>query len=532
MTDDRKCFNVGKRSVQALALGLALSACNLDADLPHLLTDAAIQSSTSAELQVMSAIAAFECASSTFGNIVLGHEDVMESIAGAGSTMHRFRATPAGGATCDTGAGSQSFFDQILGARALLSTAPSRLVSSGSGTGRGVYDRIQDEWSLGAEGERLSAMAAIYMGASLNMLGEFFCEAAIDGSDLLTPDDLLGLADDWLTNRALQHINSVGDFAMPNGIAPSARNMALGLRARTRWARGDLAGAAADAATILASDGEFTAWITREAGLSRRNKIHVDATAASRSGMLGINDWWNPATRPPNPATGQPWPDPIPHTGYLFLGIMPDGRALEAGNVPVLWANETRGADGDPVLLNNGAVPDTRVQHEVRAIQGPEPRDVPLRFTSDSDNIPLISWRELTLIRAELDHSQGALGAAIAKVNELRAYHGLPQVSGAYQTQLLGSATAVRHLLLEERRREFYSEGGRYYSTKIQNTDVLWFPRQEGQTPFQGYELLGGVRFLFGADEYTSNPHFVQRGALNARGTGCDPNQAPDPGSV
>ncbi|MDE2754326.1 MAG: hypothetical protein OXI83_17270, partial [Gemmatimonadota bacterium] len=72
-------------------------------------------------------------------------------------------------------------------------------------------------------------------------------------------------------------------------------------------------------------------------------------------------------------------------------------------------------------------------------------------------------------------------------------------------------------------RRSRFAEGGRYWATKILNTDILWFPRTEGVTPSQGYDLNGGVRLTLPGDEYTLNPNI----GLNDRATGCDPDQAP-----
>ncbi|MQA89266.1 MAG: RagB/SusD family nutrient uptake outer membrane protein [Gemmatimonas sp.] len=517
----------GQRRGRAATAGIVLlslggfTACDslLEADLPHVLTDAAIEAPGTAETQVNSAIALFECGYSALGVTALGHEDVMESIAGA-AQQHQFDQTPNLG-NCDPTSASTAWLDPVMGARSRISTDPAKLVSTAEGEANGVYDRINGEWALGADGERLSAIASIYMAMSLTHLGEFVCEASFDGSDLVTPTELLNLADDWITSRALVHIDEFGDFTMPFGIAPSARGMALAVRSRIRWANRDLEGVAADAAEVLGGNPTFTAWITRETGETRRNKIYHSVTAVGYSGGLGINDWWNPSIRRANPVTGEPWPDPIPFTGYLFLGIMPDGRALEAGNLPVRWAEEERDDARQPIPLNNGAVPDTRVQHIFKSIQGPAPREVPDRYGAEDDDIPYMSWEELRLIQADYNLSQGNLESAIDHVNSLRVGHGLPEVSGAYRTSLAGNAEAVRSLLLEERRREFYAEGGRYWSTKIQNTDVLWFPRNEGETPFQGYALEGGVRQRFGEDEYTANPYFIERGGLDARGTGC-----------
>lgn len=511
---------------RALVLGASLGVLGgceslLEADLPHVLTDDAIAAARTAELQVNSAIALFECGYTAFGLMGLGHEDVMESIAGS-AQQHQYNLTPVTG-NCDLTSQSTASFDQIMGTRAMISTDPAKLVAGSEGKATGVYDRINGEWKgqLGRQGERFSAIAAIYMGASLAHMGEFFCELAFDGSDLVKPTEVLKLGDTWITDRALQHIQTHGDFAMPNGIAPSARLMALSIRSRIRWANRDYTGAAADASTVLAANPTFNAWITRETGMTRRNKIFHSATAVGFSSGLGVNDWWNPSLRSPNPVTGQQWPSPIPHTGYLFVGIMPDGRALESGNLPVLWAQESRNAQGNPISLNNGAVPDTRVQHIRKSIQGPGLHEVPARYSSEDDDVPYMTWQELRLILADEALAQGNLQGAIDQVNTIRTAHRLPTISGAYRATLLGSKNAVRHMLLEERRREFYAEGGRYWSTKIQNTDVLWFPRGEGVTPSNSYVLQGGVRLPMPDDEYQGNPKFLARGGLAARGTGC-----------
>lgn len=526
------------RALAFAASAVLLSGCDslLDVELPHLLTNDAIASMGSAESQVYSAIALFECGYSEWATMSLGPEDAMESIAGVGGGTHGYDHTPNTG-ECDTSSSSTNWFDNIMGARALLVTQPSRLVPTAVSTatsefpaGKGVYDRIQDEWGVGAipqgRGEMLSAIAAIYVAAALTHMGEFLCEGAIGGSDLLTPGDMLGLAEQWV-GTALGHIAANGDFEMPFGVAPSAQNMALAIRARLRWANGDLAGAAEDATTVLSADPDFTAWATRETGQTRRNKSYHMLTDISFSSMLGINDWWNPDVRSPNPVTGQPWPDPIPFTGYIFLGIMPDGRTLEPGNLPVRWAEEERDAAEQPIPLGNGAVPDTRVPHIYKSIQGPGKHEVPAVYDSEDDDIPYMTWEELELIRADRELELGApanLQAAIDIVNDLRSAKSLPVISGAYLMQLTDGANdleEVRFMLLEERRREFFAEGGRYWSTKIQNTDVLWFPRMEGATPFQGYNLQGAVRQLFASDEYEQNPYFVDRGGLAARGTGC-----------
>jgi hypothetical protein len=516
----------------------ALSACDslLEVELPHILTEEAISDISSAQIQVNSAQALYECGTSSFSWIAMGHEDIFESVAGVAGGAHVFLSQPGTG-TCDTTQQNGSFFDQFMGARQLLSTDPAKLGNSDGSTELvGVYDRlIDDGWMAQiVNGERLAATAAIYMAAALGHFGQFYCEGTFDTGRFMTGPEILAVAQEWITNRALVHITNAGNFTMPNGASPAngAQNMALGLRAQFRLAAGDLAGANADAVTILTAAPTFTAVATRESGSQRRNKVWDAGRSAKFSGMIGVNDFWNGATRPPNPATGQLWPAAIPLTGFIFLGIQPDGRTLEADGLPVQWAAELRNAAEQPVSLGNGAAADPRVTHVFESIQGPAKREVPTRFATVDADIPVVSWRELTLIRARFENEvNNSRAAAIALINGMRGA-GVPDITGTLATELqnglddaslpgAGDQAEMRWVILEEARREFYGgENGRWWQWKIQNTDVAWFPRFQGFTE-SGYRLLGGVRMAFPNDEYDRNPAFLDAGGRDARGAGC-----------
>jgi hypothetical protein len=479
----------------------------------------------------------------------MGHEDIFESVAGVAGTVHVFRHTPVTG-TCDTGTGTQNWFDQLMGTRQMVSTDPAKLGNYG-GTSPipGVYDRLTDPadpWissPVVANGERLAAISAIYMGAALSHFGQFYCEGAIDGGQLITATQFLTLADEWY-NRADGHITTAGDFAMPNGAATgttNARNTVRALRALNYLAMGPtfLDEANTEAAAVLASSATFAFNITRESGTTRRNKPWRAGTAGSPfSGMVGVNSYWGGPTRQPNPATGQQWPDVIPFTGYIFLGIQPDGRTLEVDNTPVRWAQELRNSAEQPVSLANGAVQDPRVTHTFKSIQGPAKREVPSRFTSDANPIPFATFEELNLIRALFENQvNNNQAAAITIINNLRPGAAgctpvsatcVPNISGALNTQLTNGAldngvndqTQMRYVILEEARRLFYGgESGRWYQWKIQNTDLMWFPRFQGYTAAGVYRLQGGVRMQFPNDEYQRNTNFT--GGLADRGAGC-----------
>ena len=378
--------------------------------------------------------------------------------------------------------------------------------------GMDLYERLED-WTAEEvpEREQFQAITALYLAAGLDLLGEHLCEVTVNNGPLMSPNETLTLGEDWIA-KAMGDITAAGgDFAMPNGATSSAMTLALGLRARIRWAKDDNAGALADAASV--PDG-YVGWVTREAGLSRTNSVFELAGDGGNIAMLGENTLWDPPEGRVNPVTGQPWPTPIPFTGYLFLGIMPDGRAVEADQTPVRWAEELRALGDPPTSLGNGAVEDTRVTHSREVIAGGSNAEVPNRYTSLDDNIPLVTWQEMRLIQAELQGGQ----AAIDLVNTLRDAEGLPRVTYADPAD----AAEIRDMILEEKRRALFAEG-RWWATKIQNTDLLWFPRATGQSPFSGVGYGGTIRQTMSTTEFNVNPNLTE----DDRGTLCDADQRP-----
>ena len=127
----------------------------------------------------------------------------------------------------------------------------------------------------------------------------------------------------------------------------------------------------------------------------------------------------------------------------------------------------------------------------------------------------MVNWKDMWLIRAELEGGQ----RAIDLVNEVRAADALPSVTYADPA----NAKQIRYMVIEERRRALFLEG-RFFSTKLENLDLLWFPRAEGRNPNRnGSVYSGGVRLLMPGDEYTLNPNL----GLAKRGTGCAQHERP-----
>src|SRR5690606_15798640 len=145
----------------------------------------------------------------------------------------------------------------------------------------------------------------------------------------------------------------------------------------------------------------------------------------------------------------------------------------------------------------------------------PEVQYIHNKYTSEDQDYPLVNWKQMWLIRAEIQGGQ----TAIDLVNDLRAEENLPLVT--YLAP--GDATGLRHMRIEESRRVLFIEG-RYFFVKLMNPDILWFPRGEGPNPVRNngtYE--GGVSLLLPASEYVLNENL----SLDDRGTGCHTNIRP-----
>ena len=474
-----------------LAFGLgALTACDslLEVDLPSQLTDDAVNDPDAAETLVNSVIAMFECAYSSLALQAMGHEDVWERIQGMAAPS-TYATSPSTG-ECDQIEQDAGWYQNTQTARAV---------------GEQTYSKMDTLWTTAEVPDRVrfQAILAIYVAASHSVLGEFFCEMAVNGGPLMSPDATLTLGEQWIQN-ALGHIGTIGDFGMPHDIASSAQTMAYALRARMLWARGETTLALVDAERVPMN---FTALVTRDVGIQRRNKLSVAAFRLPFGKMLRVNDWWSTpggdaraqGITAVNPATGLPWPAPIPYTGYLNLGLMPDGRAILDSGIPIRTSKFDAGA---VAVGDAGAVGDTRVEHVFKEGSAGQPGDAPSKYTEEDDPIPMVGWREMWLIRAEIEGGQ----TAIDLVNDLRDHHGLPRVTYADPA----NADQIRDMVFEEKRRELWLEGGRWWSTKIRNTDLFWFPRDQGVFPTREFALEGGVRMIMPESEYDNNTNFTR----------------------
>ena len=477
----------GAAAILFMSLGV-LGGCSdiLDVELPAQLGDEVLESPVGAQSQINSIIGQFENAHNEFLIETWGREAFGET-----PTSHSQSRTSAYYTRVYAAASfSGNYFAPMMKARRFAF---------------GLHEKLQNEWTVAEVPQRAQflAISSIYGGAVLSWMGSSLCESVIDGP-LLTSAQTLALADTWLT-QALAEIASAGDFAMPYGASTSAKTMTHGLRAQVRWMAGDTDGARQDAELVPAG---FFAYVTRDTDTGRRNLAWEMTTFSINMKLYDVITWWD---GPVNPATGLAWANPIPFTGWVNLAILPDGRAVREDGLPIRTKGPHTTADEQA-----NATRDTRVKHfRGKFRTGGDSVDVVDRYAGPDDDIPLVNWKEMVLIRAEIGGGQ----TAIDLVNELRTADGLPLVTYADPS----NAEQIRYMIFEERRRALFAEG-RFTYTKFQNPDIMWFPRNDGHLRdlgAAGYE--GGVRWLMPYEEY----ELADGLTLADRATGCPEHQRP-----
>ena len=226
----------GKRHAQPLTAAASLilmvgglTGCDdlLEVELPGVVDESALEDPAISGLLVNSAIADFECAYNnyTFGSSAFSDEMWHSS-------------------------GAQ--IDREWGGRIIDANHQNMAQAPCQGTGFGQYTPIQTARTEAEDAVRritefpdadvpdkasLIATAHAYAGYNYVMLGEAFCEMAIDGGSLLTPDQVLRMAEEHFTQ------------ALSGGTAEIV-NMARVGRARVRLDLGDGPGALSDAQAV------------------------------------------------------------------------------------------------------------------------------------------------------------------------------------------------------------------------------------------------------------------------------------------
>jgi len=259
----------------------------------------------------------------------------------------------------------------------------------------------------------------MWAGFANKALGDHFCQAVIDG----------GPAQPYAAfyERAETHFDNAIQLAGQAGENDLQRAAYAG-RAHTRMQLGDWSGAVADA-SMIPTDWVYWMYFNQTAGVS--NDMY----------------WWG-YLRDETSVWGTPF------------AAMGENLTEANGGDPRVQYDMAKEADGS---LKDGG-------------DGRRPFYRQRKFRSYDDEIALTKGTEMRLIEAEAALVSGDFATAVAKINEVRAYHtaegtSLPMVSAA-------NADEAWTLLMTERGLELWLEGKRLADLR------RWATTRSGNIPF------------------------------------------------
>jgi hypothetical protein len=218
-----------------ILLAMAIAGCNgvLDVSLPGKVDAGALDNPALANTMVTSAQADFECAFSEYVHSTgLWANELWNSSGGAEVNPWgaRLSTYDAGTGVCPTEISNRGAFDVYLPLQIARVQADSALARLDRFTDADVTNRTS-----------LAARAAAYSGYAYTLLGEAYCEMALDAGPIVAPSDVLAIAEQRF-GRAIEMATSTGDGSL--------LNMALVGRARVRLDLGNAEGADADAKLV------------------------------------------------------------------------------------------------------------------------------------------------------------------------------------------------------------------------------------------------------------------------------------------
>jgi hypothetical protein len=402
-----------------LAVVLATGCGILDVNLPGRVPEEALDDPTLAQLLVNGVIADVECAWNTYSAAASHHSD--EWIPTSGNLnmrnwgQRKIRSTDEflGKGTCDNN----------YGVYTPLQTARYQA--------RTVFERLE-QWDPATVPNKIRFQATVraYGGFALVALGEGFCEATIDGGPIMTPDEVLTVAEQWFSDA----LNLAPQIPNADSVARTdLLRMARVGRARARMGLEKWAEAIADASAVPAG---YVKNVTRDTNRQRR---------------------WN----------------------YVFeyLSDTTSGASFNRHGSVADTLRATVDANG--VHTRNSGSADPRLQvvtYNKLAFDFATIHYTVHKYTSRSSPLPLATYKEAQLYIAEAAAQMGDLATARAAINARHAAAVLPawDVAGtATQNQVIAH-------VLDERLRELFAEGGHRLN------DMLRYRGTPFNIPFKG----------------------------------------------
>lgn len=268
--------------------------------------------------------------------------------------------------------------------------------------GESGFDRFAETNPGGNAGYRPAVEAALYAAYASRLIGENWCEAAVDGGPIITRTEMLQRAEEWFT-KAIDAAGSVASLA-------DQKTAAIAGRASVRANLGNWAGALSDA-TQVPTDFVFNARYED----AQQNQFNRTYFAGADEPYRAVTVW---------------------NTVY-------EGYYTDSGDPRTPWVDTGLLGDAAVQLVGNERVPFYRqLKHDERG-----------------SDIRLSSGHEMRLLEAEALLIDGDFGAAMTIVNARRTELGLTPLNA---TTLEEAWTAYKR----ERGVELWLEGRRLADLK------------------------------------------------------------------
>jgi hypothetical protein len=208
--------------------------------------------------------------------------------------------------------------------------------------GESGFDRFAETNPSGNSGYRPAVEAALWAAYASRLIGENWCESAIDGGPIIPRAEMLKRAETWFT-KAIDAAGSVAALA-------SFKTAAIAGRASVRVQLGDWAGAVADAGQVPTSFVFYARY--EEAQQSEHNRIYWGSAAQPYKAVTAWTTFYQgyyTATKDPR----TPWVD---------TGGTGDAAVAMVGNVRVPFFQQKKFAEkGSDIRISSG--------HEMRLIE-------------------------------------------------------------------------------------------------------------------------------------------------------------------
>jgi len=407
----------GRAMVLALVLSFATSACNdiLDVHVPGRVQEEALDDPALAPTLVASVISDFECA---WNNYVAAAALTSDEFIQASGNLNQ-RNWGSRRITADDPNMAQGSCRTQYGIYTTLQTARFQAEDAFTRLEKFTDAQVQNRAVL-------KATVKAYGAYALLALGEGFCEMALDGGPLMTPKEVLQLAETRFT-EAIQLATAAN--------SQDILNMALAGRARVRLDLGNYTGALADAKLIPAT---YVKNATRDDSDVRRYDALCEFITCAQ---------------------------------MRHATVSPNYRQ-------VTWAG----------------VPDPRVAVTTRnqlAFDNAQIHYYPTnKHTTRSSPVVITSFKEARLIIAEASARTNDLATARQLINAMHVAAGIP----GYDAGNTATQTEVVAQVIEERRREMFTEGGHRLNDHLRFAGTPWaipFKGEPGSIHPNGVDATG-----------------------------------------